>query len=588
MAMSPSSRLMDLRRSRSASDDGSTGAAGPVVSSRRLRLEDLSNPPTAAELRQYSDANMHDLPPTYKREPENRVYVVRGLRLESVKHVGFDMDHTICEYKSPQYEALQYRLIVNRLVAMGYPESIRTLSYDASFPIRGLCLDTKLGNLLKLDQYGTILAATHGRRRLTTAEKYPSKFINLAKVGSGRRFHLYDTLFSMPEICLYADLISLFESEMESSELGIDDEKLSLSFEALFIDLRAAVDHIHYSGELKDATTADLEMYVEPAPRLADLLLRFRTKAKVFLLTNSPYAYTNIIMDYLLAPSYTADYPNWRSFFDVAIVSARKPLFFGKGTALREVEVATGNLKLHRITAFEDGAVYHGGSLSTFCELTGARGPDVLYIGDHIFGDVIKSKKNSGWRTLLVVRELVDELNSFRNSTSEFVHLANLEFMLAEIYRGLDSSAVNPPNVKDIHAEIRATRFADLYASSVTNIIHYPMFYAFRTQAALMPHERGAMQGGDDAHDMAQPSLAVDSDSDDLNISGSVHALDSSMETLAQRKRTLRRASSDDDDDDDDMQSRSDHHHPPCGSPDEAGGPILAGNSDNDDSDDDA
>ncbi len=29
-------------------------------------------------------------------------------------------------------------------------------------------------------------------------------------------------------------------------------------------------------------------------------------------------------------------------------------------------------------------------------------GQDVLYVGDHIYGDIVKSKKSVGWRTMLV------------------------------------------------------------------------------------------------------------------------------------------------------------------------------------------
>ena len=35
-----------------------------------------------------------------------------------------------------------------------------------------------------------------------------------------------------------------------------------------------------------------------------------------------------------------------------------------------------------------------------------AKGRDVLYVGDHIFGDVLKSKKLRGWRTFLIGNEL--------------------------------------------------------------------------------------------------------------------------------------------------------------------------------------
>lgn len=37
-------------------------------------------------------------------------------------------------------------------------------------------------------------------------------------------------------------------------------------------------------------------------------------------------------------------------------------------------------------------------------------GDEVLYVGDHIYGDIVKSKKDIGWRTMLVVPELALEL----------------------------------------------------------------------------------------------------------------------------------------------------------------------------------
>lgn len=40
----------------------------------------------------------------------------------------------------------------------------------------------------------------------------------------------------------------------------------------------------------------------------------------------------------------------------------------------------------------------------------GATGSEVLYVGDHIYGDILRSKKSLGWRTMLVVPELESEL----------------------------------------------------------------------------------------------------------------------------------------------------------------------------------
>ena len=68
--------------------------------------------------------------------------------------------------------------------------------------------------------------------------------------------------------------------------------------------------------------------------------------------------------------------------------------------------------------------MYSGGSSEVLSKLIGAKGRcsiskiadppltfcrDVLYVGDHIFGDVLKSKKLRGWRTFLIVPELNDE-----------------------------------------------------------------------------------------------------------------------------------------------------------------------------------
>ena len=38
-------------------------------------------------------------------------------------------------------------------------------------------------------------------------------------------------------------------------------------------------------------------------------------------------------------------------------------------------------------------------------------GVQVLYVGDHIYGDILRSKKTLGWRTMLVVPELATELD---------------------------------------------------------------------------------------------------------------------------------------------------------------------------------
>lgn len=179
--------------------------------------------------------------------------------------------------------------------------------------------------------------------------------------------------------------------------------------------------------------------------RLPILLNRIRESgAKAFLLTNSDYNFTNKIMTYLfdfdecpLGPdSKVMNWKDWRSYFNTIVVDARKPLFFGEGTILRQVNTNTGALKVGTyLGSLQEGQVYSGGSCDVFTSLIGAKGKDVLYIGDHIFGDILKSKKIRGWRTFLVVPELHEELHVWTDRCQLFYELQQLDVKLGEIYK---------------------------------------------------------------------------------------------------------------------------------------------------------
>lgn len=75
--------------------------------------------------------------------------------------------------------------------------------------------------------------------------------------------------------------------------------------------------------------------------------------------------------------------------------------------------------------------------MDVFNEMMGMVGSsaEVLYVGDHIFGDILKSKKNRGWRTFLVVPELVQELTVWTQKSPLFYKLYEFDSQIAEIYR---------------------------------------------------------------------------------------------------------------------------------------------------------
>lgn len=105
------------------------------------------------------------------------------------------------------------------------------------------------------------------------------------------------------------------------------------------------------------------------------------------------------------------EYPSWRNYFDFIITGGVKPGFFGEGKPFVEIDAASASINCVTgpATTLERGRIYQGGNLADFERLTGHTGESVLYVGDHIYGDILKSKKSSMWRTCMIVQEIEDE-----------------------------------------------------------------------------------------------------------------------------------------------------------------------------------
>ncbi|EDV99578.1 GH12351 [Drosophila grimshawi] len=521
-----------------------------------------------------TDINYHG----HKRQLGHRVFVNRSLHLENIKYYGFDMDYTLAEYKSPQYEQLGFNLVKERLVSMGYPKEILQFEYDPTFPVRGLWFDTLYGNLLKVDAYGNILVCVHGFEFIKhhqVYELYPNKFLKLDE----SRVYVLNTLFNLPETYLLACLTDFFTNsdEFVRVERGIKAGDFLFTYKSIFQDVRRAVDWVHSDGDLKRRTTQNMAYYVKKDKRLPTVLSRIRESgAKLFMLTNSDYTYTNEIMTYLFDFPHGAtddeSHRDWKSYFDVIVVDARKPLFFDEGTVLRQVDTKTGGLKIGtHIGPLQPGQVYSGGSCELFTKFINAKGKDVLYVGDHIFGDILKSKKIRGWRTFLIVPELVRELHVWTDECQLFAELQNLDIKLGDLYRDLDSSAKVKPDISQLRTCIRdvthkmdmsygmmgslfrsgsrqtffssqVVRYADVYAATLLNLIYYPFSYMFRAPAMLLPHESTVAH--DQAHQPPAPPSSSSSSSAAIEDASSTSSIISASKLNGKDCKDLHRASS--------------------------------------------
>jgi len=333
---------------------------------------------------------------------KNRVFCNRNLRMDSIEMIGFDMDYTLALYHQDKLEQLSIALTLQKLVEKhGYPEEIRNLSYDPRWAIRGLMVDRLNGNVFKMDRHAYVGRCYHGFRELDHDQRratYRNEKINL----SADRFEWIDTLFGLPEAVMYTTLVD-----------WADKQTGTVDYEKMFNDIRTAIDEAHRDDTLKSVIKADIPAFIMKDPLLGETLHKFRSSGKkLFLLTNSLYDYTSVIMSYLLDGERKA-YPSWRNYFDIVIVGGAKPAFFQELRPFVQIDPATMQPMATNgeIKHLSRDKIYQGGNVIAFEQMTGIKGEQVLYIGDHIYGDILRLRKQHMWRTAMVLQELEREIS---------------------------------------------------------------------------------------------------------------------------------------------------------------------------------
>lgn len=326
-----------------------------------------------------------------------RVFCNRDLNLQSIKWIGFDMDYTLAVYEQAAFDALCFQLTMRALVdRFGAAEEILGLSYDPTFAIRGLTIDRERGHILKIDSHGHVQKGLHGFTPVhgDAIDEYRKD----PPVFSAHRYQMLDTLFELPEAYAYAAIVDLEERAGRTPD-----------FEKLAVQVREAIDGIHADGSLKTLVMADLPRYIKRDRRLGATLHRFRSAGKkLFLMTNSFAEYTEAVMSYLLAEG-PADYRDWKGYFDVIVTGAKKPSFFKLDRPFFVLDEA-GKIVGEEHDKLRRGVVYQHGNLRELEKSISATGDEVLYVGDHIYGDILRSKKDSRWRTAMIIPELEYEL----------------------------------------------------------------------------------------------------------------------------------------------------------------------------------
>lgn len=455
------------------------------------------------------------------------IFCNRTLNLRSVRAIGYDMDYTLVDYRAEVFERMVYAQARDRLASEGWP--VGSLAFDPAMVARGLVVDTERGNLVKADRFGVVKRAMHGTRMLEFAEQREAYAGTLVDLGDPRWVFL-NTLFSLSEGCLYAQAVDL-----------LDRGALPRPFEyaSLYRHIRIRVDAQHLEGRLKADIAADPDRFVIQDPESAQALLDQRQSGKkLLLITNSEWSFTARMM----AHAYDRHLPGdmtWRQLFDLVIVAARKPTFFTEHGPFFEVVDESGLLR-PLLGPLQAGGLYLGGSASQVERDLGISGDEILYVGDHMFGDVHVSKRTLSWRTALVLRELEQEvaaLEAYRETEMRLMALmrekealegrlsrarlglqrlrqaggdgGELETLIQEL-RGqlLTLDAEIAPLAKagtelvnarwglltragndKSHLTRQIERYADIYTSRVSNFLHATPYAYFRSPRGVLPHD---------------------------------------------------------------------------------------------------
>lgn len=470
-----------------------------------------------------------------------QIYCNRNLNFDRIEAVGFDMDYTLAQYHQVELDALSVRLTLERLVReRGYPEAITEIEPRPDFAIRGLVVDKRLGNILKLDAHRHVGKGYHGFRELTSDERHAYRE-QAIRLNSDDRFVLIDTLFALPEAFMLAALVDFFERT---------EPDRNHEWPRLMQDIRYCIDLAHRDGSIKQEIMADTERYIARDPDLAMTLHKFRSAGKkLFLLTNSYPVYSSHVMRYLL-DGVLAEYPSWQNYFDVIVAGSGKPRFFTDRQPFLRVR-ADGTVLGEEYAEFERNVIYQGGNLVDFERMLGIGGERIVYIGDHIYGDIVRSKKSSAWRTVMVVQEMETELSQSEELREDVLRVEELDGEVVRLteeiayeqtlaYRldDLEVSQFDVEALKNARRELMLSRdrlrrrrrerlaeldaaeeelekqynpywglifklgnentlfgeqvedYACLYTSRVSNFVNYSPLHYFRAPRQWMPHER--------------------------------------------------------------------------------------------------
>lgn len=337
--------------------------------------------------------------------------------------IGFDLDNTIVRYNVKNMIFHEYQVLAEFLIERGYSREFlgKPIEEGADFMQKGLVLDFKRGNFLRICPDGTIQKASHGTKFMTKEQI-------TAIYGEAKRWEVTDeyckdmlvawngSLADLIRTCLdFFDMPAAlaFARIVDSIDLANGGEPLEAyqvwpdildGLVAMYTRERFATGESRYFQGLK----SDIAKFVHKCdPSVLAWLKELRKRKKTFLVTGSHIDYASLTAGYAIGA-------NWRDYFDIIICFAKKPGFF---TASRPFMQLDGIKETNPIdwSELKTGEVYTQGNFRDLVKCMGklAQKEDgelkLVYVGDNLIQDVFTPNKHIGIDTIAVVEEMLAE-----------------------------------------------------------------------------------------------------------------------------------------------------------------------------------
>lgn len=344
--------------------------------------------------------------------------------------IGFDLDNTLLRYKVSAMVQLEFDVLTQFMVThKGYDSKHlqRPLSDQIDFLQKGLIVDFRRGNLLKVRADGHILKAAHGtvfmsdaeiefvygpERVWTEVELFTKDLLCAWNGPAANKMRTLLDYFDMPASLTFGRCIDTLDEAAGGRE--------NITEYNVWPDILDGLLHMytreHFASGRSEYFEALKQCPGEYMHVASDSLIAFlkelKSKKTTFLLTGSNADFANLTAAYTLGA-------DWQELFDVVVCFAKKPGFFDMQRPFVRLN-EHGETETLAAEDMELNGTYSQGNWKDLMTVLATKSnsvspPRLLYVGDNLLQDVYAPNCNSKCDTVAIVEEMLAE--GLRDST---------------------------------------------------------------------------------------------------------------------------------------------------------------------------